>query len=103
MKEEKLTQIQKAKIHCVKHGHAKYVYSCWGYVQCGRCGDQIGDRLAGVFPMDETLSIHCKIKICKTCKKVRKELSGLDKKILSRLEKAESIDHDKILKGIRFD
>jgi len=44
-----LTQKQEAQIYCVKHGHAKFIWSFFDYVHCGRCGEQIGDTLAGIF------------------------------------------------------
>ena len=83
----KITQQQKAQIYCVKHGHANYVYSFFGYVHCGRCGDQIGDRLGGFFPMDKSVVIGCKAKPCENCDPVFKKLDKFDKKICSYLKK----------------
>ena len=50
-KDKKLTKQQEMQIYCVKNGHAKIVEMCFGYVNCKRCGDQIGDTLAGVFDL----------------------------------------------------
>ncbi len=38
-----------ADLFCSTFGHAKIVSLCFGYIHCERCGDQIGDRLGGVF------------------------------------------------------
>ena len=101
MKECILTQEQNAEIYCVKHGHANYIWNCFGYVQCGRCGSQIGDRLGGYFDTTNMILVGHK---CSKCDKLKKKLSPLDKKILGRLEKnTKSIyDYEKILKGIVF-
>ena len=57
MSEMKLTKRQEAQIYCIKHGHAKYFWSFFGYAHCGRCGEQIGDSLAGVFSGEVGLPI----------------------------------------------
>lgn len=92
---------QKAQIYCVKHGHADYVWTFFGYVHCGRCGEQIGDQLAGVFDTANMILVGHK---CKTCHKLKKKLSSLDKKILNKLEKDkdEFFDYEKILKEVNF-
>ena len=92
---------QKAQIYCVKYGHADYVWNCFGYVHCGRCGDQVGDRLASIFDTTDKIWVGHK---CQTCNKLRKKLSLLDKKILNKLEKDKNgfFDYEKILKGINI-
>lgn len=100
-----LTQQQKAKIYCVKHGHANYIWMCFGYVHCGRCGEQIGDRLGGVFDTRDILVLGCKNKPCKVCDPIKKKLSKLDKEIFKKVEKANkkgTLDYYKILKGIKI-
>lgn len=82
----KITKEQKMRIYCVKHGHAKYVTMCFGYVYCGRCGEQIGDRLAGIFDTTNVMFINHK---CPTCNKIKKTLSKMDLKIVEKLEKKE--------------
>lgn len=77
----KLTQTQKARIYCVKNGHAKYVDTFFGEVYCGRCGDKIGDTLSSVFPLDEHASPNCKNSPCEVCDPIVKELGNLDRKI----------------------
>ena len=96
-----LTQEQEAEIYCVKHGHADYICNFFGQVHCGRCSNQIGDRLGGVFDTTDKIFVNHK---CDTCDKLKKKLSPLDKKILGRLEKDKKCDYDykKILKGVDF-
>ena len=98
----KLTQKQEAQIYCVKHGHAKFVWSFFGYVHCGRCGEQIGDTLAAIFSGEGYVSVGHD---CDECTKVISTLSQLDLGILKRLEadKTYRYDYDKILEGINFD
>ncbi len=107
MVKEELTKVQEAQIYCVKHGHALYIYKFWGYVHCGRCGDQIGDTLASCFPCDERIEVACSTSPCKHCDPIFKKLSKIDKKILRRLKadhkKEKFSDHEKILKDIDFE
>ena len=84
LKMTKLTKEQKLKIYCIKHGHAKYITKFFGYVYCGRCGEQIGDQLAGIFDTRDLMVIGHR---CKVCNKIRKSLSKMDLKIVERLEK----------------
>ena len=94
-----LTKEQEAQIYCVKHGHANYVWSFFGYVHCGRCSQQIGDQLAGVF---DTRGMIVPGHDCEVCNTLKKTLSPLDKKILKRLEKTKDklYDYEKILKRL---
>ena len=80
---KRLTKEQNRKIYCVKHGHAKYITNCFGYVYCGRCGQQIGDQLAGCFDSSNYLLISCP---CKICNKIRRTLSKYDLRIVKELE-----------------
>ena len=79
----KLTREKKLRIYCVKNGHANYVFNCFGYVHCGRCEDQIGDRLGGIFNMTNMMALGHK---CKTCNRIRKTLKKFDLKIVERWE-----------------
>ena len=96
-----LSQVQKAQIFCIKNGHANYITTCFGYVHCGRCSDQIGDTLGGIFDTSNKILVKHN---CKKCNNLKKELSPLDKKILSRLEaeKSNFPNYDEILKEIDF-
>lgn len=49
----KLSDGQKKQIHCVKHGHSHIVTTCFGYVHCARCDDQIGDTLGSTMNLDD--------------------------------------------------
>ena len=79
---QKLTLEQVRRIYCVKHGHAKFITKCFGYVYCGRCGDQLGDTLASTYPCDSVMVVGCKDKSCKVCGPIREKLNKMDKKIL---------------------
>ena len=38
------------KTVCAWMGHSfQVVETCFGYIHCGRCGEQIGDALGGVY------------------------------------------------------
>ncbi len=39
----------RASIVCTLHGHACVETGCFGYWHCDRCGDQVGDSLAGTY------------------------------------------------------
>ncbi len=96
-----LSQEKKARIYCIKHGHADYISMCFGYVYCGRCNEQIGDTLAGIYnPTDKMVVGHK----CKKCDKVKSKLNKLDKLIVDRLDKAGDFPNyeTEILKGIAF-
>ena len=80
----KLTKKQKMRIYCVKHSHANYIFMCFGYVHCGRCEEQIGDRLAGIFDTTNYMVLGHK---CKICNKIRKSLKKFDLKIVEKWEK----------------
>lgn len=96
-----VTQKQEASIYCIKHGHADYIWTFFGYVHCGRCGDQIGDTLAGVFDTKKMIVVGHK---CKMCSSLKRKLNKLDKEILKRLEKNKETfyDYDKILDGLNL-
>ena len=97
----KLTHSQEAEIYCVKHGHASYIWQFFGYVHCGRCGSQIGDRLASIFDTTNMIMVGHK---CSKCSSLKKKLTSIDKIILSRLEKNKDsfYDYGKILNGVRL-
>lgn len=47
------------KTVCAWLGHSAIVTTCFGYVYCGRCKDQIGDTLGGVFSVDVLIGHDC--------------------------------------------
>jgi hypothetical protein len=68
---------QRNGIVCSLIGHSKIISMCFGYVHCGRCGDQIGDTLMSGFPsMDESVIMNHN---CPTCQKNYKLLTWKDK------------------------
>lgn len=76
MSEKKLTKDQKMAIYCVMNGHAKIITTCFGYVHCKRCGDQIGDRLASTFDLtDYVIDKHD----CDECRENYKKLKRHEK------------------------
>lgn len=97
-----LTKTQEARIYCVKHGHAKYFYGFFGYAYCGRCGEQIGDSLAGIFEGTGFVLIGHD---CNECTRVIATLSQFDLAILRILEadKSHNYDREKLFKEINFD
>jgi len=99
---KRLTDVQRARIYCVKHGHAKYVTMCFGYVHCGRCGEQIGDRLGGVFDLTGYAVIGHTKKPCAQCAEVIKKLLPFDRTIFDRINKDITITGEKAVKGIKF-
>lgn len=69
--------IKKIKqIFCVLFGHSRIVETCFGYVHCGRCEEQIGDTLAGIFNLTEYV---IKNHNCKVCRKNYEKLNWKDK------------------------
>ena len=64
------------QILCVFFGHSRIVETCFGYVHCARCGDQIGDALAGVFNGKDVVIVGHD---CKDCRKNWTRLTWKDK------------------------
>jgi len=67
---------QKKKVVCAMLGHSKIVIACWGYINCGRCGAQLGDTLGGIFPLTTYVVIGHN---CETCKKNYEQMTWKDK------------------------
>lgn len=71
-----LSDEQKRGVVCSLIGHSKIVHYCLGYINCARCGDQIGDALGGAYNAEENVIVgHA----CQTCKKNFAELGWQDK------------------------
>jgi len=65
------------KIVCSLIGHSRICTTCWGYRNCGRCGEQLGDNLASVdMGSPESVIIGHN---CKTCRKNYKKCTWKDK------------------------
>lgn len=45
-----LSDDERASVVCALVGHSRIQTHCFGYYYCGRCGAQVGDTLAGVYP-----------------------------------------------------
>lgn len=45
-----ITDEQRNAIVCSLIGHSLIQTYCFGYHYCGRCGDQVGDSLVGIYP-----------------------------------------------------
>ena len=54
----------KKNVVCALIGHSSIVTMFFGYVYCGRCGDQIGDSLGGSFNSEHHVFVGHN---CKTC------------------------------------
>ena len=64
-------------IVCSLIGHSRIQSMCFGYYYCGRCGTQVGDGLASVYPeAEEVVIIDHK---CIVCKKNYKKCTWRDK------------------------
>jgi ribosomal protein L37AE/L43A len=67
---------QKKSAVCALIGHSRIMTECFGYWSCGRCGQQIGDSLGGVFDgRDKVIIGHD----CRVCRKNFKTIGWEDK------------------------
>ena len=64
------------RIFCVMFRHSRIISMCFGYVHCGRCEDQIGDTLGGIFDRTNSVIVGHG---CRKCKSNYKKLSWKDK------------------------
>jgi len=62
---------------CALIGHSKIQTTCFGYYNCARCGDQVGNSLGGVYMGAETAVVvgHN----CETCQTNYKACTWRDK------------------------
>lgn len=60
---EPMTEEQRKSVTCYLLGHSHIHTSCFGYVHCARCGEQIGDQLGGCFfdPLEVRVGHNCPI------------------------------------------
>ena len=58
---EPLTEEQRKNITCALLGHSHITTGFFGYVYCARCGEQIGDALAGSYydPLEVRVGHNC--------------------------------------------
>ena len=61
---------------CALVGHSRIQEVCFGYYSCARCGTQVGDSLASVYPGAETAVVvgHN----CPTCRRNAEALTWRD-------------------------
>lgn len=52
-----MNEAQTKSVVCALIGHSRIQTLCFGYYNCGRCGEQVGDNLASVYPGAETAVI----------------------------------------------
>lgn len=64
------------RIICVLWGHSNIQSGFWGYWYCGRCEDQVGDSLGGIYWNENTVVIGHN---CNKCQSNYKKLSWKDK------------------------
>lgn len=70
-----ITSEQKKSIVCSLIGHSRIVTTCFGYVYCSRCSDQIGDTLGGSFDGSKVVIVGHD---CGTCRKNARKLTWRD-------------------------
>ena len=64
------------KVICALWGHSNIETICFGYHYCGRCKEQIGDSLAGIYENHDAVVVGHNCDICRTN---YKKLSWKDK------------------------
>jgi len=81
-----VSDYQKRSVVCALVGHSRVVSMCFGYVNCGRCEDQIGDTLGGASDMSQRVVIGHRDNetggVCSTCLANYKKLKWEDKAYL---------------------
>lgn len=61
----KIKPAQRKEIACSLIGHSRIISMCFGYVHCGRCEAQIGDRLGGYFDTTHSVMIGHNCEMCR--------------------------------------
>lgn len=69
------------KILCIYLGHSNIVSNCMGYISCGRCRDQIGDALGGVWSNELAVGMDHG---CKECRANFKRATWKDRFLLPK-------------------
>lgn len=57
---------------CALVGHSRIETTCFGYYSCARCGEQVGDTLAGTYDADNSVVVG------HNCEKCRENFAKLD-------------------------
>ena len=72
-----ITDNQRNDIICSLIGHSRIQEQCFGYYNCGRCGQQLGDTLGGSYPFAAKTVVRGHN--CDTCQANFKECTWRDK------------------------
>ena|SRR5258708_37615795 len=72
----KISKEQRNSVVCSLIGHSRIHTNCMGYKYCARCGEQVGDSLAGAYTGKDTVIVGHN---CKVCRKNFKALTWADK------------------------
>ena len=72
-----LDEEQRNAVVCALVGHSRIQTACFGYFNCGRCGEQVGDTLGSIYPGAKQAVIvgHD----CETCRENAKQLTWRDR------------------------
>ena len=65
-----------AKLFCVWFGHSDILHGFFGYMSCGRCGEQVGDSLGGAYTNSRAVIVGHD---CEHCRANYKRLTWKDK------------------------
>lgn len=68
-------------IFCVLFGHSNILTNCLGYINCGRCKEQLGDTLAGAYTNSRAVMVGHN---CETCRENYKKLTWRDKFLIPK-------------------
>lgn len=72
-----LPKESQASVTCALIGHSRIQTMCFGYYNCARCGDQLGDTLASIYNgAEKAVVVGHK---CKVCERNYKECTWKDK------------------------
>jgi len=72
----KISDGQKKSIVCSLIGHSNIQTACFGYFNCSRCGDQVGDSLGSVYDAGGVVIVEHD---CDQCQKNYKKCTWKDK------------------------
>lgn len=71
-----ISREQEKGVICLIIGHSRIVSMFFGYVSCGRCGEQIGDTLASCYDLTDCVIIGHD---CEKCHENFKKMKWQDK------------------------
>ena len=60
-----LSDEEARNVVCALVGHSNIQNGCFGYFTCARCGEQVGDSLAGTYQNDNIVIIGHDCDICR--------------------------------------